>query len=111
MTAKFEFIDAQEADFPIVEMCMWVEVSTSGYYEWRDRPASATAIRRAHLARLVEAIFDHSDRTYGYRRVHGRLVRQGECVSPELVRELMRKLDLVACQPRLWRPTISVRNW
>ncbi len=108
MTEKFEFIDAQKADFPMVKMCEWVDVSTSGYYEWRDRPASATATRRAHLARLVKAIFDHSDQTYGYRRVHAQLVRQGEQVSPELVRELMRELDLVACQPRPWRPTTTV---
>ena len=108
MRAKFEFIDAQKAEFPIVKMCEWAEVSTSGYYDWRDRPASATAIRRAHLTRLVKAIFDHSDHTYGYRRVHAQLVRQGEQVSPELVRELMRELDLVACQPRPWRPTTTV---
>jgi putative transposase len=108
VTAKFEFIDAQKADFPVVKMCMWAEVSTSGYYEWRDRPSSATAIRRAHLTRLVKAIFDHSDQTYGYRRVHAQLVRQGEQVSPELVRELMRDLNLVACQPRPWRPTTTV---
>lgn len=108
MTAKFEFIDAQKADFPVVKMCIWAEVSTLGYYEWRDRPASATAIRRAHLTRLVKAIFDHSDQTHGYRRVHAQLVRQGEQVSAELVQELMRDLDLVACQPRPWRPATIV---
>ncbi|MGH3848938.1 MAG: IS3 family transposase [Pseudonocardiaceae bacterium] len=108
MSAKFELIDSEKADFPIVKMCEWAEVSTSGYYEWRDRPASATAIRRAHLARLVKAVFDHSDQTYGYRRVHAQLARQGECVSPELARELMREQDLVACQPRPWRPTTTV---
>jgi putative transposase len=79
-------------------------VSTPGYYEWRDRPASATAIRREHLTALVKAVFEHSDQTYGYRRVHAQLIRQGEQVSPELVRELMRDLDLVACQPRPYRP-------
>jgi transposase InsO family protein len=108
MSGKFELIDAQKADFPIVKMCEWAEVSTSGYYEWRDRPASATAARRKRLAVLVKAVFKHSDQTYGYRRVHAQLVRQGEQVSPELVRELMRELDLVACQPRPWRPTTTV---
>jgi hypothetical protein len=34
VSAKFELIDAQKADFPIVKMCEWAEVSTSGYYEW-----------------------------------------------------------------------------
>ena len=107
MSAKFEFIDAQKADFPIVKMCQWAEVSTSGYYEWRGRPASATAIRREHLTALVKAVFEHSEQTYGYRRVHAQLVRQGEQVSPELVRELMRELELLACQPRAYRPTTT----
>ena len=49
MRAKFELIDAEKANFPIVKMCQWAAVSTSGYYEWRDRPASATAIRRKRL--------------------------------------------------------------
>lgn len=107
MSAKFEFIDAQRADFPLVKMCQWADVSKSGYYEWRDRPASATANRREHLKTLIKAIFELSDQTYGYRRVHAHLVRQGEQVSLELVRELMRGLDLVACQPRPYRPTTT----
>jgi transposase InsO family protein len=108
MSAKFGLIDAQKADYPIVKMCEWVEVSTSGYYEWLNRSTSATAARREHLTTLVCAIFHHSDQTYGYRRVHAQLLRQGELVGPELVRELMREQDLVACQPRPWRPITTV---
>src|SRR5262245_26803979 len=89
-------------------MCEWAEVSTSGYYEWRDRPASATATRREHLKKLIRAIFELSDATYGYRRVHAQLLRQGEQVSDELVRELMRELGLVPCQPRPYRPTTTI---
>jgi transposase InsO family protein len=88
-------------------MCERAGVSTSGYYEWRDRPASATAIRRGHLKKLVTAIFELSDETYGYRRVHAQLLRQGKQVSAELVRELMRELGLVSCQPRPYRPSTT----
>lgn len=108
MSAKFEFIDAEKAHYPIVKMCDWMAVSTSGYYEWRDRPTSATARRRARLAVLIEWIFDDSDRTYGHRRIHAALARQGESCSPELVRGIMRELDLVPCQPQPWRPTTTV---
>jgi putative transposase len=104
VSAKYEFIDAEKAHYPIVKMCAWAEVSTSGFYEWRDRPASATACRREELKLLIQAIFNDSDGTYGYRRVHAALARQGERCSPELVRALMRQLDLRACQPRPWRP-------
>jgi putative transposase len=108
VSAKYEFIDAEKAHYPIVKMCAWAAVSTSGFYEWRDRPASATARRREELTLLIEAIFDDSDGTYGYRRVHAALARQGQRCSPELVRALMRRLGLQPCQPRPWRPTTTV---
>jgi len=57
------------------------------------------------LAELIQEIFDESHGTYGYRRLHAALARRGVTVSPELVRALMRRLGLVACQPRPWRRT------
>ena len=43
-----------------------------------------------------------------HRRIHAALARQGERVTPELVRAIMRALGLVPCQPRPWRPTTTV---
>lgn len=108
MTAKYEFIDAQKANYPVVAMCDWAGVSRSGFYEWRDRPASATAVRRARLRLLIGQAFDDSDGTYGYRRVHAQLARWGEATGPELVRALMREMRLVPCQPQPWRPRTTL---
>lgn len=83
MSSKFEFIDGEKAHSPIVKMCEWANVSTSGYYEWRDRPASATARRRAHLAELIGWIFTDSDQTHGHHRIHAQPGRLGERCSPE----------------------------
>jgi transposase InsO family protein len=107
VTGKYEFIDAEydaaaEAETaPVVmQMCKWLSVSKSGYYEWRSRPESAAAARRELLKLKIKALFEANDETYGYRRVHAALVRGGEQVSDELVRQLMRELGLVPCQPR-----------
>src|SRR5215216_8108693 len=108
VSAKFAFIDAEKAPYSIVKMCAWMGVSTSGFYEWRDRPASATARRRDRLATLIEWIFNDSDQTYGHRRIHAALHRQGERLTPELVRSIMREMGLIHCQPRPFRPTTTV---
>ena len=111
VTDVYEFIDAEYAtreNAPAVtQMCAWLEVSKSGFYDWKSRPESATAARRAKLALIIRKIFDDSDSTYGYRRIAWQLARQGTVASPGLVRKVMRELGLVACQPRPWRPSTT----
>ena len=107
MSSKYEFIDGEKANYPVTKMCGWIGVSRSGFYEWRDRPASATAERRAALTALIREIFDDYDGTYGYRRLHAELGRQGVQAGAELVRSIMRAERLVACQPRPYRATTT----
>ena len=116
MSERYEFIDAEYANSvrsarpggpapTITRMCAWLGVSTSGFYEWRTRPVSATAARREVLKLKIVALFESFEGTYGYRRIHRELLRGGEDVGEELVRALMRELGLVACQPRPYKAT------
>ena len=89
-------------------MCAWLNVSRSGYYDWKNRKPSATARRREILQAQVRVAFDQSDGTYGYRRVHAWLARRGTKVDPDTVRGIMRGLGLVPCQPRPWRPVTTI---
>lgn len=107
MSSRYEFIDGEKANYPITKMCAWIGVSRSGFYEWRDRPASATFERRATLTVLVREVFDDYDGTYGHRRVHAQLGREGVDAGVELVRSIMRAEGLVACQPRPYRATTT----
>lgn len=113
---KYEFIDAEyaagtaadTAHAPtMIQMCDWLDVSKSGFYDWKSRPESATATRRQELTLMITKAFEDSDGTYGYRRVHAQLARWGVPAGPELVRDLRRELGLVPCQPRPWRPTTT----
>ena len=105
MSSKYEFIDGEKANYPIVKMCRWAKVSKSGFYEWRGRPASATAERRENLTVKIRVIFVDSDETYGYRRVHAQLSLDGVEAGPELVRSIMVAEAMVACQPRPYKVT------
>ena len=115
MTEKYNFIDAEyatpagdEALAPtIIQMCESLEVSKSGYYEWRSRPQSETEKRREILKLKIKALFETNNEEYGYRRLHAALVRGGEQVGEELVRQLMRYLELTPCQPRPWRVSLT----
>src|SRR6266545_5097233 len=74
VSAKFELIDAEkhtlnangERKYRVTNMCSWLAVSSSGYYERRSRPESATAQRRERLKELIIDIFDDSDETYDH---------------------------------------------
>ena len=118
MSKKYAFIDAEcatlagdEACAPtITQLCEWLEVSKSGYYEWRSRPHSTTAKRRELLKIKVKAMFEANNEEYGYRRMHAALVRGGEQCCPELVRSLMRELGLEPCQPKPWRHSLTEQD-
>lgn len=105
VASRYEFIETMRLDtteyaYSVEFMCEHLDVSKSGYYEWRDRSDSATAQRRGKLKLLIEKAFDTSDSTYGYRRIRAQLARWGHAAGLELIRQLMRELGLVPCQPR-----------
>lgn len=119
MSDKFEFIDAEYADNlaakntavpTIVQMCRWLEVKRSSFNDWRTRPASATAKRRDDLKLIIIKLFEESEETYGYRRVHADLVAWAVPCGLELVRRLMRELGLEPCQPRPWRYSLTEQD-
>lgn len=114
MTEKYEFIDTEcvsvptKGEAPTVEqMCTWLAVSKSGFYEWRKRPQSKTEQRRELLKIKIKALFEANNEEYGYRRLHAALIHGGETVDDETVRKLMRELDLVPCQPKPWRRSLT----
>jgi putative transposase len=113
VSEKYAFIAAQYVDHAgtaakaptIAQMTDWLGVSKSGYYEWCARPVSDAAARRDELKVKIAALFNEFGGVYGYRRVHAELVRAGEQVGPELVRKLMRELNLVPLQPKPYKRT------
>lgn len=116
MSDTFEFIDGEYATSQknksllspsLTKMCSWLDVSRSGYYDWRNKPASVTSLRRAELKTFITHFFEASDGTYGYRRIHADLAAHGVACGLELVRALMRELGLRPCQPRPWRHSLT----
>jgi len=119
VSERYSFIDAEYADVPVeaadaapavVQMCGWLGVSKSGYYEWRSRPQSAAGERRELLKMKIKALFAANNEEYGYRRMHQALIRGGGQADRETVRKLMRELGLEPCQPKPWRRSLTEQD-
>ena len=80
--------------YSISEMCRFFDVSRSGYYDYvkrMDAPAWDLP-----LAEKIRECQEHSHSTYGYRRVHIWLERQGIYRNPKTVLRVMQKYNLLS---------------
>lgn len=90
-------------------MCRVLEVSTSGYYAWRNRPTSKREQEDAILTEQIRRIHEHSYGTYGAPRVHAELHAEGIQVGRKRVARLMRAAGLQGVSRRR-RPTTPIRK-
>ena len=78
---RFRFIEEHRDEFPVRLMCEVLDVSTSGYYAWRERPPSAREMANRELGKKIEAVYHESNGTYGSPRVYRELKAQGVACS------------------------------
>ena len=102
---KFGFIDAEKAKYPVGVLCDVLDVSRSGFYAWKGRPAPAKKKLDAHLATRIAGVHKGSRGTYGSPRVHAELRANGVRVGRKRVERLMRENGLQARRKRRFRRT------
>jgi putative transposase len=90
-------------------MCRVLEVSTSGYYAWRNRGPSKRAQKDAMLTEKIREIHHRSRGTYGSPRVHAALRDEGIRVGKKRVARLMKAADLKGASRRK-RPSTTNRK-
>jgi putative transposase len=73
-----------------------MKVSTSGYYAWRNREASARTQQNQELVTAIKRVHKGDTRCYGSPRVHLELIDQGYVCGRHRVARLMRANGIVA---------------
>jgi len=97
-------IDRCRDAFPIRLMCRCLRVSASGYYGWRDRPASGRKRANQRLLARIRVLHAQSDGVLGSPRMWEELRYRGERCSRNRVARLMRNDGLRGIpQRRRWR--------
>jgi putative transposase len=102
---KYRAIKDNASRFAVNLMCSALQVSTSGYYAWLDRPESARAQANRRLLDRIGEAHRRSRRCYGSPRITEELRAEGLCVGENRVARLMRAAQIRAKSARKWRAT------
>lgn len=104
---RFAFIDQHRAQFDLSVMLRVLEVSKSGYFDWRGGQSQRIVRieQDASLTERIKSIHRCSRERYGSPRVHAELRDQGTRVSRKRVARLMRQADLRGKGKRKYRVT------
>ena len=105
---KYRFMERCREAFPVRMMCRLLQVSPSGYYDWRSRSPSARALANIRLLDRIQAIHAANDGVLGRRRIWEDLLEEGERCSRNRVGRLMRLADLKGIpQRKRWQKKSS----
>lgn len=104
MSQRYAQIQQLAAEHSVRMLCALLEVSPSGYYDWRDRGPGRRQQEDARLAPQIEALFVKKRRIYGRVRLTHELRARGHTCGQRRVARLMRAKGLFARPRRRYRP-------
>ncbi len=108
--ARFGFIAEHSAVFGIRYLCNRLNVSSQGFYKWRDRKDSARYLENRRIAQRIKQLYFEHDGNYGSPRIDAALRHEGERVNHKRVERLMRDMGLVGKVSRLYRSKPLAKN-
>jgi len=102
---KFQFIERLHESHSVEMMAELFEVSRSGYYAWRSRPASERSRVEERLIEEIKKIQGEAKYSYGSPRVTEELKRRGYGVGHNRIARLLRDYELGRRVKKRYRST------
>ena len=106
---KYAWITEHRDSYPVALLCDVLGVSTSGYYDSRDRPPSARAERHQRIQEAVQEVHAESHGVFGSVKV-AKVLERREDLEPacrNTVAAAMRELGLKSCVCKRFKPTTT----
>jgi transposase InsO family protein len=107
---KFRFIDQAKEEFPAHRLCKVLGVSQSGYFAWKDRPASHRQREDMVMLAHLRSAYALSHETYGSPRMTRELRDSGFAIGRRRTARLMRENGLYARQKRRFKRTTDSQH-
>ena len=107
---RYSFIREHRGQFRVAALCRVLKVSASGYFAWCKRPESARAAGNRALVTRITAAHTRSRKTYGRRRIHIQLQREGITCCRNRVGRLMRQEGLCGLRRRTFKATTNSKH-
>jgi putative transposase len=98
------------SQFPVLLMCRVLEVSKSGFYDWKKDPEGAKASEEKVLEEKIKDIFKKSKETYGARRIRNKLAALNVRVSRKRVGKIMKRLEIGPNRKRKFKSTTDSKH-
>jgi putative transposase len=107
---KYAFIRDHGKSHKITRLLDLLDVSSSGYYDWLDRPASNRSRENSALTEKIRYLHQQSRKIYGSPRIHKDLIDEGEACSVNRVARLMKVADIKSKMARKFIITTDSKN-
>ena len=107
---KYKFIQTHCREYKIVRLCDVLEVSTSGFYDWLNRPESKRSYENRALTEKIKHFHKASRGIYGSPKIHADLVADGKKCGVKRVARLMRVADIKSKVARRFIITTNSKN-
>ncbi len=103
---KYAFIKKHEHEYRVNRLCAVMQVSRSGYYDWRNRPEQTEAQDSDLLARIRQ-VHVQSRQAYGAKKTWLALKLQGVACGKHSVARLRKQAGIEARRKRRFRITVE----
>lgn len=106
---KYAWIKEHRNTYPVRVMCRVLEVSPSGYYDWRYREPIPRSLGHQRICKAVRQVFVDSHENYGSTKVSRALAQENrlESACRNTVRNAMRESGLKSRVTKRFVPTTT----
>jgi len=107
---KYAFVRAHDKEFPVKRMCQVLEISRSGYYDWRGRERSERSRHDEVLLTEIRKIHEQTKEAYGAIKTWQTLRQSGAICGKHRVARLRRLAAIEARRKRKFRLAYRARH-